>query len=97
MLGVALASGALLIVGAIVGRVGPKLGTAISSALVLAWFGVLAWFKLTGNLDGPAVQGLALYLMTGLLAFLIGSNLTQRSTFSTGKNLIGDGLSESSD
>lgn len=69
---------ALLLLGAVVGRVGPKLGTALAGLLVLAWFGILAGFGLTGNLDGPAVQDLALYLMIGLLAFLIGSNLTAR-------------------
>ncbi|MFJ2543815.1 hypothetical protein [Microbacterium sp. NPDC087589] len=78
MIGVAVAGIALLIVGGIVGRAGRKLGTAIACALVLAWFGVLGWFALSGNLDGPAVQMLALYLGVGLVAFLIGSNLTSR-------------------
>lgn len=82
MIGVTIAGVALLILGAIVGRVGQKLGTILVGVIVLLWFGVLAWFGLPGNLDGPVTQELALYLMIGLLAFLVGSNLTSRSASS---------------
>ncbi|MFD6698496.1 MULTISPECIES: hypothetical protein [unclassified Microbacterium] len=78
MMGIAIAGISPLVLGAIVGRVGRKLGTAIAGVLVLAWFGVLGWFGLTGKLDGPVVQDLALYLLIGVVAFLIGSNLTSR-------------------
>lgn len=68
----------LLILGAIAGRLTPKAGTVLAVILVLAWVGLLAWLALAGNLDGATVQSLAAYLVIGLLAFLIGSNLTSR-------------------
>lgn len=83
MIGIAAAGVALLIVGAIVGRVGRKLGTIIAIVLTLAWFGVLAGFGLAGTLNGPRIQELALYLMVGLVAFLIGANLTDRASSSS--------------
>ena len=69
---------ALLIVGGIAGLVGPKVGTAIAAILGLGWVGLLAWLGFTGSLDGPTVQPLAASLVVGLLAFLIGSNITGR-------------------
>lgn len=78
MIGIAVAGVALLILGLIVGKAGRKLGTAIAIALAVAWFGVLAGFGLAGNLDASKTQELALYLMVGMVAFLIGTNLTSR-------------------
>ena len=78
MIGVFIAGVALFILGGIVGRVGQKLGTALSIAITLAWFGMLAWLGLTENLNGPTGQTVALYLMVGSVAFLVGSNLTSR-------------------
>ena len=80
MIGIVIAGVALLVLGAVVGKVGPKLGTTLAICLVLGWFGVLAWFGSTGNLSGPVIQDLALYLLIGLTAFLVGSNLTSRSS-----------------
>lgn len=79
MIGIVVAGVALLILGLIVGRAGRKLGTAIAIALALAWFGVLAGFGLSGSLDASKTQELALYLMVGMVAFLIGTNLTSRN------------------
>jgi len=45
---------ALLLWGTLVGRVGRKLGTLLAIVPVLVWFGVLAWFGSSGNLDSPA-------------------------------------------
>ncbi|MFE7065941.1 hypothetical protein [Microbacterium sp. NPDC057658] len=70
---------ALLLWGTLVGRVGRKLGTLLAIVPVLVWFGVLAWFGSSGNLDSPAGDALAVYLVVGLLAFTIGVNLTDRS------------------
>lgn len=69
----------LLFWGALVGRVGRKLGTVLSIVPVLVWFGFLAWFDWSGNLDGPAGDALPAYLVIGLLAFVIGVNFTNRS------------------
>ncbi|WP_249521265.1 hypothetical protein [Microbacterium sp. ER1] len=70
---------ALLLWGALVGRVGTKLGTLLAIVPVLVWFGVLAWFGSSGDLDSPAGDALPVYLVIGLLAFTIGVNLTNRS------------------
>jgi hypothetical protein len=70
---------ALLLWGTLVGRVGRKLGTLLAIVPVLVWFGVLAWFGSSGNLDSPAGDALPVYLVVGLLAFTIGVNLTDRS------------------
>lgn len=70
---------ALLLWGTLVGRVGTKLGTLLATVPVLVWFGVLAWFGSSGDLDSPAGDALPVYLVIGLLAFTIGVNLTNRS------------------
>lgn len=70
---------ALLLWGTLVGRVGTKLGTLLAIVPVLVWFGVLAWFGLSGDLDSSAGDALPAYLVIGLLAFMIGVNLTNRS------------------
>lgn len=72
---------ALLVWGALTGYAGRKLGIALALIPVLGWLGVLAWFSLSGNLDSPAGDVLPAYLLVGLLAFLVGSNLM--SWFST--------------
>ncbi|MDR2321507.1 MAG: hypothetical protein LBE60_07660 [Microbacterium sp.] len=64
--------------GALVGRIGRKLGTILAVVPVLVWFGVLAWLTSTNTLDSAEGRGLASYLLVGLLAFLVGSNLTSR-------------------
>ncbi len=69
---------ALLLWGALVGRVGTKLGTLLAIVPVLVWFGVLAWFGSSGDLDSPPGDALPVYLVIGLLAFTIGVNLTNR-------------------
>lgn len=68
----------LLLWGALVGRLGRKLGTLLAVVPVLLWFGLLAWFTWSGALDSPTGDALPVYLLTGLLAFLIGANLTSR-------------------
>lgn len=75
---------ALLLWGTLVGRVGRKLGTLLAIVPVLVWFGVLAWFGSSGNLDSPAGDALPVYLVIGLLAFTIGVNLTDRSVSGSG-------------
>lgn len=69
---------ALLLWGALVGRVGRKLGTLLATLPVLLWFGVLAWFTWSGALDSPTGDALPAYLLVGLFAFLLGVNLTTR-------------------
>jgi len=64
--------------GALVGRVGRTLGTILAVVPVLVWFGILAWSASTNTLDSAEGRGLASYLLVGLLAFLVGSNLTSR-------------------
>lgn len=66
----------LLLWGAVVGRAGRKVGTALALIPVLVWFGILAWFGWSGNPDSPAGDALPAYLVIGLLAFLIGERLT---------------------
>lgn len=75
---------ALLLWGTLVGRVGTKLGTLLAIVPVLVWFGVLAWFGWSGDLDSPAGDALPVYLVIGLLAFMTGVNLTNRSVSGSG-------------
>lgn len=70
---------ALLLWGVMVGRAGRNLGTLLAIVPVLVWFAVLAWFGSSGNLDSAAGDALPAYLVIGLLAFMIGVNLTNRS------------------
>ncbi|ROP44108.1 hypothetical protein EDF44_4008 [Rathayibacter sp. PhB185] len=73
------AVGAVLFgLGALSGRAGPKLGTALALAPLAVWFGVLAWLIQTGTLEGPKGEAHANYLFIGLIAFSVGSNLTTR-------------------
>jgi MFS family permease len=69
---------ALLLWGALVGRVGRKLGTLLAILPVLVWGGVLAWFTWSGATDRSTGDALPAYLLVGLFAFLIGVNLTTR-------------------
>lgn len=69
---------ALLLWGAVVGRVGRKLGTLLAILPVLLWFGVLAWFTWSGASDRSTGDALPAYLLVGLFAFLLGVNLTTR-------------------
>lgn len=71
---------ALLIWGALVGRVGRKVGTVLALVPVLVWFGLLAWFGWSGILDSPTGDALPAYLVIGLLTFLTGLNLAERSS-----------------
>lgn len=73
---------ALLLWGALVGRLGLKVGAVLAVIPVLIWLGFVAWFSWTGNLDTPAGDALPAYLVIGLLAFLTGSHLTGRSAAS---------------
>lgn len=69
---------ALILWGALVGRVGRKLGTLFAVLPVLVWGGVLAWFTWSGASDRSPGDALPAYLLVGLFAFLIGVNLTTR-------------------
>lgn len=73
---------ALLLWGVLVGRAGRKVGTALAVIPVLVWFGFLGWFVWTDSLGSPAGDALLVYLLIGLLAFLIGSSLPSRSVAS---------------
>ena len=68
---------ALLLWGALAGRAGRKVGTVLALIPVAVWFGFLAWFGCTGGLDTPAADALPAYLVIGLLAFFVGSNLAR--------------------
>ncbi|GAA1152779.1 hypothetical protein MOX01_00190 [Microbacterium oxydans] len=69
---------ALLLWGALVGRVGRNLGTLLATVPVLLWVGVLAWFTWSGASDPSSGDALPAYLLVGLFAFLIGVNFTTR-------------------
>lgn len=71
---------ALLILGGIASRVGRKLGTALALVPVAVWFGFLVRATLTGTVEGAGGDALLAYLLVGLIAFLVGSNLTSRSS-----------------
>ncbi|WP_158297049.1 hypothetical protein [Zhihengliuella sp. ISTPL4] len=68
---------ALFALGAIVGRVGPKLGTTLAVLAVVAWFSVLG-ISVWGGSSTADLEELSAYLLIGLLAFLTGSSLTER-------------------
>lgn len=66
---------ALLLWGALAGRAGRKVGTVLALIPIAVWFGFLAWFGWADGLDSPAGDALPAYLVIGLLAFFVGSNL----------------------
>jgi cell division protein FtsW (lipid II flippase) len=71
---------ALFLYGAIVGLVGPRLGTALSVLPPVLFFVLLANARTDAELD--AVTG---GLMVGLFAFLAGVRLTERGSVPKGK------------
>lgn len=75
---------ALLLWRVLAGRAGRKVGTVLALIPVAVWFGLLAWFGWTRGLDAPAADALPAYLVIGLLAFLIGSNLASGAGASRG-------------
>lgn len=68
----------LLAWGALVGRVGRRVGTLLAVVPILVWFVVIEWFTRSGALDRAAGDALPVYLLIGLFAFLIGENLARR-------------------
>lgn len=70
---------ALFVLGALAGRVGPKLGTVLAVVPALVWFALLAQANSMGTIDGPAGNELLAYLLIGLIAFLVGSHITNLS------------------
>jgi hypothetical protein len=66
---------ALLFWGVLAGRAGRKVGTVLALIPVAVWLGFVAWFGWTDSLDSPAEDALPAYLVIGLLAFFVGSNL----------------------
>lgn len=68
----------LLAWGALVGRVGRRVGTLLAVVPILVWFMVIEGLTRSGALDRAAGDALPVYLLIGLFAFLIGENLARR-------------------
>lgn len=71
---------ALLILGAIAGRVGARLGTALAVLPAVVWFALLAHAIRAGTVDGNGGDELLVLLLVGLVAFLTGSNIASRGS-----------------
>jgi hypothetical protein len=68
---------ALFLLGVVVERTGPRLGTALALLPVVVWFVLLTQTALIGNINGPDGEALAVWLVTGLVAFLIGLSIAR--------------------
>lgn len=75
---------ALLLWGVLVGRATPRVGTVLAIVPLAVWFGLSVWIGQPGVVEAPNADALLAYLLIGLLAFLVGSNLTSRRASSRG-------------
>ena len=71
---------ALFVYGLIAGRVGPKLGTALALVPVLLYLVLPMTMQFKGALDSSESADLSAAILIGTLAFLTGSNLTERGS-----------------
>lgn len=83
---------ALFLFGLIVGLVGPKLGTALACLPPVLFFALLIRIQLDGELDSAGTADLGAGLLFGLLAFITGTNLTERgAALRTRRRRMADG------